>query len=242
MKQRTWIKWGMKAVIGSALLLPLVLWFILIRYGKLFALRDKLTKADAIVVLAGTRGNLAFLEGKIRTAVRLYQQGWAPFLLCVGKFSVKVTATPHLISREELRAAVAAGRLEEKDIPAAEKSWDTGLGALFMRDQAIQMGVPKAAVLAEGEALHTRENAEYVLSLLKEYGMHRIILVTSPFHQLRTSLTFARVLHPHGIEIVNYYATTDEWNPLTWFLSTEQRKLVKSEKERIQRYREKGDL
>ncbi len=236
------MKWGMKGIIGSVLLLPLLLWFTLIRYGKQFALRDKLKKADAIVVLAGTRGNLAFLKGKIRTAVRLYQQGWAPFLLCVGKFSVKVTPTPQLISREELQAAVAAGRLEEKDLPGAEKLWDTGLGAFYMRDQAIQMGVPKDVVLVESESLHTRENAEYVLSLLKEREMCRIILVTSPFHQLRTYLTFAKVLHPHGIEILNYYAATDEWHPLTWFLSAEQRKLVKSEQERIIRYREKGDL
>jgi uncharacterized SAM-binding protein YcdF (DUF218 family) len=242
MKQGIWMKWGRNGIIGSVLLLPLLLWFTLIRYGKQFALRDKLKKADAIVVLAGTRGNLAFLEGKIRTAVRLYRQGWAPFLLCVGKFSVKVTPTPHLISLEELRVAVAAGRLEEKDLSAAEKLWDTGLGALYMRDQAIQMGVPKEVVLTEAESLHTRENAEYVLCLLKEHGMHRIILVTSPFHQLRTYLTFAKVLHPHGIEIVNYYATTDEWHPLTWFFSAEQRKLVTSEQERIKRYREKGDL
>ncbi len=232
----------MNGVVGCALLLPLLLWFAFIRQGKRFALRDRLRKADAIVVLAGTRGKLAFLEGKIRTAVSLYQQGWAPFLLCVGKFSVKVTTTPQLISQEELRVAVAAGRLEEKDLPGAEKSWDTGLGALYMREQAIQMGVPQEVVLAESESLHTRENAEYVLSLLKEHEMRRIILVTSPFHQLRTYLTFAKVLHPHGIEIVNYYAATDEWHPLTWFLSAEQRKLVKSEQERITRYREKGDL
>jgi uncharacterized SAM-binding protein YcdF (DUF218 family) len=242
MKQRTWMKWAMNVAIDSALLLPLLLWFAFIRQGKRFALRDRLRKADAIVVLAGTRGNLAFLEGKIRTAVGLYQQGWAPFLLCVGKFSVKVTTTPQWISREELRAAVAAGRLQEKDLPVAEKSWDTGLGAMYMRDQAIQMGVPKEAVLTEAESLHTRENAEHVLALLKEHDMHRIILVTSPFHQQRTYLTFAKVLHPHGIEIVNYYATTDEWHPLTWFLSAEQRKLVRSEQERIKRYREKGDL
>ncbi len=65
-------------------------WFLMIR-GKRFALRDRLRRADAIVVLAGTRGNIRFLEGKIRTAVRLYQQGWAPLIVCSGRFSVKVT-------------------------------------------------------------------------------------------------------------------------------------------------------
>ena len=72
--------------------------------------------------------------------------------------------------------------------------------------------------------------------------MHRVILVTSPFHQLRTYLTFAKVFQPRNIEIINYYADTGEWHPATWFLSAKHRKLVKGEIERIKKYREKGDL
>jgi len=193
-------------------------------------------------VLAGTRGNIKFLDGKIRTAVQLYRDGWASYIICTGKFSVKVTETPKLIPVEELQLAVAAGRIQEKDVANAAKKWDTGLGACYMADQAIQMGVPQQAVLVEDESLHTRENANNVLSLLQEHQMHRVILVTSPFHQLRTYLTFAKVLQPYGIEIRNYYANTGEWHPATWFLSEEHRKLVKSEIERIKVYREKGDI
>ncbi len=54
------------------------LWIALVIQGKKFAIRDRLQKADAIIVLAGTRGNIKFLQGKIATAVYLYQQGWAP--------------------------------------------------------------------------------------------------------------------------------------------------------------------
>lgn len=239
MKPKTWILWAIGAVAAYVLLIPLTLW---LRRGRQFALRDKLKKAGAIVVLAGTRGNIKFLEGKIRTSVRLYQQGWAPTIVCVGKFSVKVTETPQLILMEELQAAVAAGRIQEKDIATAAKTWDTSLGAFYMREQAVQMGVPPQAVLAEAESLHTRENAEHTLALLKERGIQRIILVTSPFHQLRTYLTFTKVFQPHGIEIINYYADTGEWHPFTWFLSAEHRRLVKSETERIKLYRKKGDL
>jgi uncharacterized SAM-binding protein YcdF (DUF218 family) len=53
-----------------------------------------------------------------------------------------------------------------------------------MRDKAIAMGVNPEAILLENESLHTRENAEHVLSLIKERGFRRVILVTSPFHQL----------------------------------------------------------
>jgi uncharacterized SAM-binding protein YcdF (DUF218 family) len=205
-------------------------------------LRDKLKKSDAIVVLAGTRGNLKFLDGKIATAVELYQAGWAPSILGVGKFSVKITETPKLIPLEELQLAVAQGRIQDKDVKVAKEKWDTGLGATYIREKALQLGVPEQDILVEAESLHTRENAEYVLEILKQRNMKRIILVTSPFHQLRTYLTFAKVFQPSGIEIVNYYADADDWHPVTWFLSKEHRKLVKSEQERIITYRAKGDL
>ncbi len=121
MKQQQWIQKSVSFISGSLLATSLLLWPALIRRGKQFAVRNKLEKADAIVVVAGTRGNINFLEGKIRTAVQLYKQGWAPTLICVGKFSVKVTENPRLIQREEVQMAVAAGRLQERDIPGAIK-------------------------------------------------------------------------------------------------------------------------
>ena len=111
-----------------------------------------------------------------------------------------------------------------------------------MRNKAIQMGVPLEATLIEKESLHTRENAEYVLKLLQEHQMKQVILITTPFHQLRTYLTFAKVFQPHGIRMSNYYADSGEWHPMIWFLSKENRKLIKSEIERIRTYREKGDI
>jgi uncharacterized SAM-binding protein YcdF (DUF218 family) len=222
--------------------MPILLWIALILKGKQFALRDHLKKADAIIVLAGTRGNITFLNGKIHTAVRLYRQGWAPYLIATGKFSVKVTETPTLIPLEELQQAEKCGRIREKDIAQAANTWDSSLGAGYIRDQAIKMGVPPEAIFVESESLHTRENAENVLDLLKKHGMHRVILVTSPFHQLRTYLTFAKVFQPYDIEIINHYADTGEWHPFTWFLSAEHRKLVKSEIRRIKEYRAKGDI
>ncbi len=223
-------------------IIPIVAWLVLYLKGKRFALRDRLQKADAIVVLAGTRGNIQYLDGKICTAVRLYKEGWAPYIICSGKFSVKITDKATLIPLQELEVAAINGRIEKQNVATAAKTWDVGLGAKYIHDQALKMGVPSEALLVEDESLHTRENAEYVLKLLKEHNLHSIILVTSPFHQLRTYLTFAKVLFPHGIEILNHYADADEWHPATWFLSKEHRELVKSETKRIKLYREKGDL
>jgi uncharacterized SAM-binding protein YcdF (DUF218 family) len=153
-----------------------------------------------------------------------------------------VTETPTLFPLEELQRAAAQRRIQEKDVTTAAKTWDICLGATYMCNQAVQMGVPPEAIFVESEALHTRENAEYVLAILEKHHLQQVILVTSPFHQLRTYLTFAKVFQPHGINIINYYADTGEWHPTTWFLYAEHRKLVRSEIERIKKYREKGDL
>ena len=223
-------------------LMPFIAWLIFYLKGKQFALRDRLRKADAIIVLSGTRGDINFLNGKIRTAARLLRQGWAPYLIVSGKISVKVTETLMPIPEDELQVAAINGRIQQEDVAVATTEWDTSLGAYYMYNHAVQRGVPPETILVENESLQTRENAEYTLGFLKERHMSKVILVTSPFHQLRTYLTFMKVFQPHGIEIINYYADTGEWHPATWFLTTEYRKLVSSETERIKKYREKGDL
>ena len=75
------------------------------------------------------------------------------------------------------------------------------------------MGVTPEATLIEKESLHTRENAEHVLTLLQEHQMKQVFLITTPFHQLRTYLTFATVFQPHGIRMSNYYADWGKWHP-----------------------------
>ncbi len=166
-------------MIGALFLVPFIYWLQFYLQGKRFARRDKLQKADVIVVLAGTRGNLKFLDGKIATAVKLYQAGWAPYIIGSGKFSVKVTETPELIPLEDLLLAVTKGRIQQKDVQGAREKWDIGLGARYICEKAVQLGVPPQSILTEGESLHTRENAEYILEILKQHGMQRIILVAS---------------------------------------------------------------
>jgi uncharacterized SAM-binding protein YcdF (DUF218 family) len=227
---------------GGVVLLVGLAWLALFIRGKRFALRDKLHKADAIVVVAGTRGNIKNLEGKIRTAVKLYQQGWAPLIIFSGKFSAKVCDSAELIPIAYLEEAAAKGRIQQSEVASAAKTWDAGLGAEYMREEAINLGVPGSAIEVESEALHTRENADHVADILEQKHARSIILVTSPFHQQRTYLTFAKVMQPKGIEISNHYAETGEWHPATWFLSKEHRQLVRGEVKRIEKYRAKGDL
>ena len=130
-------------IVSTMVLIPFISWLVFYIQGKRFALRDTLQKADAIIILAGTRGNIKFLDGKISTAVKLYQEGWAPYIIGSGKFSVKVTETPQLIPLDELQAAVTQGRIQEKDVKVAKEKWDVGLGASYICEKAVRLGIPQ---------------------------------------------------------------------------------------------------
>lgn len=102
------------------------------------------------MVLAGTHGNIEFLDSKINTAVNLYRKGWANYIVCSGKFSAKVDShQPYLIPLVEIQDAARNGRIQEKDISNASTKWDMSLGSEYMRDKALQMGVPLENILIE---------------------------------------------------------------------------------------------
>jgi len=219
---------------------PIALYVRLYQRGRRFALRDALRSADAIVALAGTRGNLEFLDAKVRTAVRLYQNGWAPRIIFSGRFSKRVNGEPNLIPLSELQDAALGGRISWEDIPVATETWDTALGAAYMRDLATRLGVPAEAILVEDQSLHTTENAWFVARIMQQIGLRRIILVTSPFHQLRAALAVTCALVSQHAELINYHAETRDWHPFVWFLSKRNRQLVTSELERIRKYQGKA--
>jgi predicted permease len=112
-------------LIASSIVLLLILcWSIFYIKGKRFALRNRLHKADAIVALAGTRGNIKFLASKIQTAIYLYRKQWAPYIVCSGRFSAKVAGSgePNLIPLGDLQAAARNRRIQEKDIAKAAET------------------------------------------------------------------------------------------------------------------------
>jgi uncharacterized SAM-binding protein YcdF (DUF218 family) len=223
---------GIGALVGAAL----AAYVSLHRIGQRVALRDPLRPADVIVAVAGTRGNIAYLDAKIRTAVRLYSDGWAPCILFSGRFSRKVGDRFKPIPLDELEQAVAQERIDPSHLPSARETWDAALGANYMRERAIALGVPADRIITEEQSLHTRENAAFTASIVVEHSMKRIILVASPFHQLRTYRAFREALPQGTVEITNYHAETSEWHPTWWFLSASARQLVTGELRRIRKY------
>jgi len=64
---------------------------------------------------------------------------------------------------------------------------------------AMDLGVPKDAILLEEHSTRTRDSAVYSAALLKQNGMDSVILVTSPLHMLRARLAFSAAgvsVHP----------------------------------------------
>jgi len=59
-----------------------------------------------------------------------------------------------------------------------------------MADLAVQLGVPKSAIILDEESMRTHESAINSTRLLHQRDMQSILLVSSPLHLLRAGLAF----------------------------------------------------
>ena len=69
----------------------------------------------------------------------------------------------------------------------------------LMAALAMDLGVPKNAILLEEHSTRTHDNAVSCAALLRQSGMSSVILVTSPLHMLRARLAFSAAgvsVHP----------------------------------------------
>jgi uncharacterized SAM-binding protein YcdF (DUF218 family) len=114
---------------------------------------------------------------------------------------------------------------------------------------AIENGIPKEKIIIENESRNTRENMENTVSMARERGWKKIILITSIHHQLRAYLTIRKVREEANsdLQIINYPPTNSSWfdkiessrHPQNlprrfWFIFSECYRILK--------YRLKGDL
>lgn len=100
--------------------------------------------------------------------------------------------------------------------------------ALSMARIAATLGVPFSDSILEERSATTAENAKEVAKIVKEKGYHSIILVTSPYHQRRANLEFARAL-PEEVKIINHSAADSLWRRSGWWKTKEARDLTFSE-------------
>lgn len=67
-----------------------------------------------------------------------------------------------------------------------------------MKEVLAVMGVPARSMLLEGKSRNTHDNAVFTAQLLKDRGLHRVLLVTSAYHMRRSLALFSA----QGLEMV----------------------------------------
>jgi uncharacterized SAM-binding protein YcdF (DUF218 family) len=106
----------------------------------------------------------------------------------------------------------------------------------------IKYQIPKKNILIENLSQNTREQAVEVMKIVSEKRWKKIIIIASPYHQLRAFLTFLKVMQEKKlqIEIINAPATD-----LSWFEETPWGRridLFGKEYIKIRKYQKMGHL
>lgn len=118
-----------------------------------------------------------------------------------------------------------------------------------MAERAESLGILKEKIIIADQSSNTKQNSREILALAAQNNWTKIILVTSPHHQLRAHLTFQKTLKEKnsGVEIINYPPTQYKWLEFVESSRDKNKKflrigLLAAEFYRIAKYRIKGDL
>ena len=102
--------------------------------------------------------------------------------------------------------------------------------AKAMQIEASKAGVLNDDIILEEKATSTYENAIFTKKIIKSQGFHKIILVTSPYHQRRAYETFKYVLSDLSVQILNSPSSDESsWKTDSWWYSKEDSKMTKNE-------------
>jgi len=114
---------------------------------------------------------------------------------------------------------------------AARDSLDSNAAA--MKRMAVNSGVPKETIITEEKSMNTFENAAYVREIIEQNKFNRLILVTSPYHQRRAALVFAKALKGLPVKIINHSSLDSAWRKNGWWLDAWARVLTWSEVKKV---------
>lgn len=95
-----------------------------------------------------------------------------------------------------------------------------------LKKRAMAMGVPEDAIILVTGSASTYEDMAQARDLIASHRFRKILLVTSPYHQLRASLLLKKQLRGTEVEILNQPAFDPEWVPGHWWEDAEMRRLV----------------
>jgi len=113
-------------------------------------------------------------------------------------------------------------------------TWDgTHSNAEVMRALALEDGVPDSAILVDPQADDTYGNAVNTRDLMMAHGLKSAILVTSPYHLQRATLTFRGVFEGTGIRVIGRSAPDGAWRKTNWWMQPDTRSLTVRELEKL---------
>ncbi len=148
--------------------------------GNFIFVEDEPNSADVIIAVGGSLPQIA------EKAAELYRDGFAPYVLANGGYSVKL------------------GRFKGVGDKADIYNGDYRTECDFYTDVLVKNGVPEKAVIREDRSGHTRENAEFAAATTKEKGLNvrRAIVVCKRFHARRCLMFYSSAFQGSEILIV----------------------------------------
>jgi uncharacterized SAM-binding protein YcdF (DUF218 family) len=114
--------------------------------------------------------------------------------------------------------------------------------AEVMSREVASVGVPTSAVFLVEQSTSTREDATYTRELMVTHGLRSALLVTSPYHGRRASLTFANAFQGSGITVTSCPVRDDRWQPESWWTSVDTIRLTMNELIKLAYYQLNGYL
>ena len=169
----------------------------------------KLEEADIIFIPGSGHPQLA------EEAARLYPQGWAPWILPSGRYSITTGKFSGVLDKQECYQG------------SYETEWD------FLSQVLQEKGVPGTAILKEDRATYTYENAIYSRQVTDGMGLEikKAILCSKPYHA-RRCLLYYQLLYP-DTKFMVYPIKDSKIQRDNWFLTEEGTRLVFGELERM---------
>jgi uncharacterized SAM-binding protein YcdF (DUF218 family) len=196
-----------RALAVTALALLTLAAIALVRLGPFMATEDPLERADAIMVLAGTR-----LERPLEAA-DLYRAGWAPRIVMT-----------HQQPEKAILALTARGVV----LP-----FDEDLAV----DAMVQIGVPRERITLPSEFHdNTAQEARTLRQLALTNRWTRVIVVTSKFHLRRAGFAMRRELKGTNVAVVMRGSRYDPSQPQRWWASRGDIRWMMSETPKLVAY------
>ncbi|MEE1193119.1 MAG: YdcF family protein, partial [Blautia sp.] len=166
------------------------------------------------------QANIMFIPGSGHPqlaveAARLYHQGWAPWILPSGRYSITTGKFSGVLDKQECYQG------------SYETEWD------FLSQVLQEKGVPGTAILKEDRATYTYENAIYSRQVTDGMGLEikKAILCSKPYHA-RRCLLYYQLLYP-DTKFMVYPIKDSKIQRDNWFLTEEGTRLVFGELERM---------